>query len=341
MLQNKKLRLAINGFGRIGKEVFRASFLEKYASHLEIVAINVWHKIDIKNENILFIHDSIHGKFPYTVSIQDDAFIIEWKQTYLFWSRNSEEIHWKTYDVDIVLECTGKFRSRSSVQFHIDNGAKKVLISCPGEEVDATIVFGVNEDVLTGESRIVSNASCTTNCLAPMAKILQDTIGIRVGEMSTIHSYTGDQNLLDGSHADIRRARAAGINIIPTKTGAAKAIGLVIPELDGKLKGSSIRVPTPNVSIVELAFIPLRPTSLEEVHTLMKKAALEKPEIFGYSEELLVSSDFCGDARSCIFDPSLTSIVWEWDYQLVKVSAWYDNEAAYSQRMLDVALSMR
>ena len=340
MKSSKKLRIAINGFGRIGKEVFRASFLEKYRNQIDVVVINVGHTLDLKNEALLFTYDSIHGKFPYPVNTEDNCFLIEWKRTHLFGSRKPEEIDWKAHDIDILLECTGKFRSQSSLQTHMDNGIRKVLISAPGEDVDATIVYGVNESILTGKETIVSNASCTTNCLAPLAKMLEDHIGILSGQMTTVHSYTSDQNLLDGSHTDMRRARWAALNIVPTKTGAAKAIWLVIPELSGKLKGSALRVPTPNVSLVELIFLPKRATSVEEINSLLQNASRENPEIIGYSSDPLVSSDFCGDARSCIFDPALTSVAGIWEHQMVKVSAWYDNETAYSQRMLDVAICM-
>jgi glyceraldehyde 3-phosphate dehydrogenase len=332
------INIAISGFGRIGRLVLRALYDSK-RTDIKIVAINC-SRGDIKSHAHLIKYDTAHGRFEEKVEITEDHFVINGDKIKYLNSRNPEELNWKDYKVDVVLECTGAFRGKSSNYFHIEQGAKKVLISSPGEkDVDATIVYGVNHNILKSTDLVVSNSSCTTNGLAPIAKVIQDQIGIESGLINTIHSYTNDQSLLDNMHVDIRRARAAAASMVPSKTGAAAAIGLVIPELIGKLDGIAIRVPTTNVSIVDLTFIPLRKTTKEEVNKIISEASLGSlKDILVYNDEPLVSVDFNHTTASSYFDSTLTKV--SADGSLVKVFAWYDNEWGFSCRMLDTAVAM-
>ena len=332
------INIAISGFGRIGRLVLRALYDSK-RTDIKIVAINC-SRGDIKSHAHLIKYDTVHGRFEGEVKTTKDHFIINGDKIKYFNTKNSKELTWKDHKIDVVLECTGAFRGKSSSYFHIEQGAKKVLISAPGEkDVDATIVYGVNHNILKTTDLVVSNASCTTNGLAPIAKVIQDQIGIESGLMSTIHSYTNDQSLLDNMHVDIRRARAAAISMIPSKTGAAAAIGLVIPELMGKLDGIAIRVPTTNVSLVDLTFIPSKKTTKEEVNKIMREASQGAlKNILVYNDESLVSVDFNHTTASSYFDSTLTKV--SADGGLVKVFAWYDNEWGFSCRMLDTAVAM-
>ena len=332
------INIAISGFGRIGRLVLRALY-ESKRTDIKIVAINC-SRGDIKSHAHLIKYDSAHGRFEGKVETTEDHFIINGDKIKYLNTKNPEELTWKDYKVDVVLECTGAFRGKSSSYFHLEQGAKKVLISAPGEkDVDATIVYGVNHNILKTTDLVVSNASCTTNGLAPIAKVIQDQIGIESGLMNTIHSYTNDQALLDNMHVDIRRARAAAASMIPSKTGAAAAIGLVIPELMGKLDGIAIRVPTTNVSLVDLTFTPSKKTTKEEVNKIMQEAAQGAlKDILVYNDESLVSVDFNHTAASSYFDSTLTKV--SADGNLVKVFAWYDNEWGFSCRMLDTAVAM-
>lgn len=328
-------KVAINGFGRIGRNVARA-ILERPDCGLELVAIN--DLASPKANALLFKRDSIHGAFPGTVEVDGDDLVIDGKRIKVTAERDPAKLPHAELGVDIALECTGFFCDREGGQKHIDAGAKKVLISAPAKNVDLTVVFGVNDDKLTAEHVIVSNASCTTNCLAPFAKVLNDSIGIERGLMTTIHSYTNDQKILDQIHSDPRRSRAAAMSMIPTTTGAARAVGEVLPELKGKLDGSAIRVPTPNVSVVDLTFQPKRDTTKEEVNALLKAAA-EGPlkGVLGYTEEPLVSIDFNHDSHSSTIDSLETAVI---DGKLVRVLSWYDNEWGFSNRMVDTAGAM-
>ena len=332
------INIAISGFGRIGRLVLRAIY-ESKRTDIKVVAINC-SRGDIQSHAHLIKYDTAHGRFDGKVEVTDDHFIVNDDKIKYFNTRNSEELKWKEHKVDIVFECSGAFRGKSSNYFHIEQGAKKVLVSAPGEkDVDATIVYGVNHNILKSTDQVVSNASCTTNGLAPIAKVIQDKIGIQSGLMNTIHSYTNDQALLDNMHVDIRRARAAAASMVPSKTGAAAAIGLVIPELKGKLDGIAIRVPTTNVSLVDLTFTPSRKTSKEEINKIMQEAsegALKN--ILIYNDEPLVSVDFNHTTASSYFDSTLTKV--SSDSNLVKVFAWYDNEWGFSCRMLDTAIAM-
>lgn len=328
-------KVAINGFGRIGRNVARA-ILERPDCGLELVAIN--DLASAKANALLFKRDSVHGAFPGTVEVDGDDLVIDGKRIKVTAERDPAKLPHAQLGVDIALECTGFFCDREGGQKHIDAGAKKVLISAPAKNVDLTVVFGVNDDKLTAEHVIVSNASCTTNCLAPFAKVLNDSIGIERGLMTTIHSYTNDQKILDQIHSDPRRSRAAAMSMIPTTTGAARAVGEVLPELKGKLDGSAIRVPTPNVSVVDLTFQPKRDTTKEEVNALLKAAA-EGPlkGVLGYTEEPLVSIDFNHDSHSSTIDSLETAVI---DGKLVRVLSWYDNEWGFSNRMVDTAGAM-
>ncbi|GMM60250.1 type I glyceraldehyde-3-phosphate dehydrogenase [Novosphingobium pituita] len=328
-------KVAINGFGRIGRNVARA-ILERPDCGLELVAIN--DLASPKANALLFKRDSVHGAFPGTVEVDGDDLVIDGKRIKVTAERDPAKLPHAELGVDIALECTGFFCDREGGQKHIDAGAKKVLISAPAKNVDLTVVFGVNDDKLTAEHVIVSNASCTTNCLAPFAKVLNDSIGIERGLMTTIHSYTNDQKILDQIHSDPRRSRAAAMSMIPTTTGAARAVGEVLPELKGKLDGSAIRVPTPNVSVVDLTFQPKRDTTKEEVNALLKAAA-EGPlkGVLGYTEEPLVSIDFNHDSHSSTIDSLETAVI---DGKLVRVLSWYDNEWGFSNRMVDTAGAM-
>lgn len=329
------LKIGINGFGRIGRLVTRA-LVEYDIKDVELVAINSPGAIETSAH--LLRYDSVHGRFVSDVSVGDG--FIEYNDTRVAMSheRDPGAVDWGGMDVDVVMDCTGIFRSKESVQAHLKAGAKAVLISAPGQNVDKTIVYGVNHTNLTADDIVVSCASCTTNCLAPVAKVLMETVGIRRGFMTTVHSYTQDQRILDNSHKDLYRARAAALNMIPTSTGAAKAVGLVIPELQGRLSGSAVRVPTANVSMVDLAFQPEMRTSAEEVNAVMKEAASGPMKgIICYSENPLVSSDLNHDPNSATFAALLTK---DMDGDLVKIIAWYDNEWGFANRMIDVAREM-
>ncbi|HLW05278.1 MAG TPA: type I glyceraldehyde-3-phosphate dehydrogenase [Azoarcus sp.] len=332
------IKVAINGYGRIGRCTLRAVYELGLRDQFEIVAINASGGIEVNAH--LTQYDTTHGRFPFSVETDgDSALIIDGDRIPFLSTKDPLAINWGELGVDVLLECTGVYTSKAKAQVLLDQGAKKVLISAPGgEDVDATIVYGVNHDVLTPEMNVVSNASCTTNCLAPVAKVLQDGVGIEQGLMTTIHAFTNDQVLVDVRHKDLRRARAAAHNIIPTKTGAAKAVGLVLPSLKGRVDGFALRVPTMNVSLIDLTFTASRATSVEEINGLMEKAAQGPLKgILGYNEDPLVSSDFNHDAHSSVFDATQTRVI---DGTLVKVLAWYDNEWGYSCRMLDAARAM-
>ncbi|MDE8653216.1 type I glyceraldehyde-3-phosphate dehydrogenase [Novosphingobium album (ex Liu et al. 2023)] len=325
-------KVAINGFGRIGRNVARA-ILERPDCGLELVSIN--DLADAKANALLFKRDSVHGTFPGTVEVDGNDLIINGKRIHVTAERDPANLPHAAHGIDIALECTGFFTDKASAGKHLEAGAKRVLISAPAKGVDLTVVYGVNHDQLTADHLVVSNASCTTNCLAPFAKVLHETVGIERGLMTTIHSYTNDQKILDQIHKDPRRARAAAMSMIPTSTGAAVAVGLVLPELKGKLDGSSIRVPTPNVSVVDLTFQPKRDTTAEEVNGLLKAAA-EGPlkGVLAYTEEPLVSIDFNHDSHSSTIDSLETAVL---EGKLVRVLSWYDNEWGFSNRMVDTA----
>ena len=325
-------KVAINGFGRIGRNVARA-ILERTDHDLELVSVN--DLADAKSNAMLFQRDSVHGKFAGTVEVDGNDLIVNGKRIHVTAERDPASLPHAAQSIDIVLECTGFFTSRAACEKHLAAGAKRVLISAPGKNVDLTVVYGVNHDKLTAEHTIVSNASCTTNCLAPFAKVLNDAIGIERGLMTTIHAYTNDQKILDQIHEDPRRARAAGMSMIPTTTGAARAVGEVLPELKGKLDGSAIRVPTPNVSVVDLTFTPRRDTTKDEVNQLLKAASEGSLKgILGFTDEPLVSIDFNHDAHSSTIDSLETTVI---DGKLVRVLSWYDNEWGFSNRMVDTA----
>ncbi len=326
------IKVAINGLGRIGRCIIRAISEYNY-NDIEIVAVNGGSG-DAKTHAHLLKYDSLHGFFPH-VEAGENALIINGKKIPLLSERDPAKLPWKDLKVDIVLECTGAFKGKDDAYGHIKAGAKKVIISAPAEKVDATIVFGVNNSALKKAHEVISIGSCTTNCLAPVAKVLNDAIGIERGYMTTIHSYTNDQVILDGKHKDLRRARAAAMSIIPTSTGAAKALGLVLPELEGKLDGTAIRVPTPNVSMIDLSFVPKRKISKDEVNAALKTQATgAMKNVLEYNEEPLVSTDFNHNPHSSIFDSTLTKVI---DGNLVRIASWYDNEWGFSVRMLDVA----
>jgi glyceraldehyde 3-phosphate dehydrogenase len=327
------VKVAINGFGRIGRLVARA-ILERPDCGLELVAIN--DLADAKSNAMLFKRDSVHGAYPGTVTADGNDIIIDGKRIHVTAERDPANLPHAANNVDIALECTGFFTDRESAQKHLDAGAKRVLISAPAKGVDLTVVFGVNHDKLTAAHTIVSNASCTTNCLAPVAKVLNDSVGIERGLMTTIHAYTNDQKILDQIHPDMRRARAAGMSIIPTTTGAARAVGEVLPELKGKLDGSAVRVPTPNVSLVDLTFTPKRDTTKDEVNAILKAASESGPlaGILAFTDEPLVSIDLNHNAASSTVDSLETAVL---DGKLVRVVSWYDNEWGFSNRMVDTA----
>jgi len=325
-------KVAINGFGRIGRLVARA-IMERPDCGLELVAIN--DLADADANALLFGYDSVHGRFPGEVTSDGDSISVNGKKIAVTSEREPGNLPHGEMGIDIVLECTGFFQSKEAAQPHIDAGAKRVLISAPAKNVDQTVVYGVNHDVLTSADVIVSNASCTTNCLAPVAKVLNDAVGIERGFMTTIHSYTNDQRMLDQMHSDMRRARAGAVNMIPTTTGAARAVGLVLPELNGKLDGSSVRVPTPNVSLVDLVFTPNRDTTVEEINNALKAAADGPMKgVLVFEDKPLVSSDFNHQPASSSVDSLETSVM---DGKLVRVVSWYDNEWGFSNRMLDTA----
>ena len=329
------IKVAINGFGRIGRLVARA-ILERDDHDLDLVAIN--DLSDAEANALLFGFDSIHGRFPGTVEAGDRKITVNGKEIAVTAERDPAKLPHKDMGIDIVLECTGFFQSHDAAKAHLDAGARRVLISAPAKNVSATIVYGVNHQALTAEDLIVSNASCTTNCLAPVAKVLHDTVGIERGFMTTIHSYTTAQKMLDQIHKDPRRARAGAQNMIPTTTGAARAVGLVLPELAGKLDGSSVRVPTPNVSLVDLTFVPGRDTSAEELNEALKKAAGGAMKgVLDYTDKPLVSSDFNHYPASSTVDSLETAVL---EGKLARVVSWYDNEWGFSNRMIDTASVM-
>jgi glyceraldehyde 3-phosphate dehydrogenase len=330
------IKVGINGYGRIGRNILRALYEGPHAKQIQIVAIN-----DLGDANTnayLTRFDTVHGRFRGDVHVDGDAMVVNGDRIRVIAQRDPSKLPWGELGVDFVLECTGLFTSKAKASAHLTAGAKKVVISAPGaEDVDATIVYGVNHGVLKSSHTVISNASCTTNCLAPLAKVLHDGIGIERGLMTTVHAYTNDQRLTDVFHEDLRRARSATMSMIPTKTGAAAAVGLVLPELNGKLDGFSIRVPTINVSLVDLTFTPKRATTIAEINALLKAAA-EGPMrgILAYTDAPLVSVDYNHDAHSSTYDATLTRLI---EGQLVKVCAWYDNEWGFSNRMIDTTLA--
>jgi glyceraldehyde 3-phosphate dehydrogenase len=332
------IKIAINGYGRIGRCTLRALYELGLRKDFEVVAINA--SGDLKTNAHLTKYDTTHGRFNTSVETEGENFIIIGGDRIPFFStKNPLDINWGDLGVDVLLECTGAYTSKAKAEVHLKQGAKKVLISAPGgDDVDATIVYGVNHDILTPAMTVVSNASCTTNCLAPVAKVLQDNIGIKQGLMTTIHAYTNDQVLVDVRHKDLRRARAGAQNIIPTKTGAAAAVGLVLPALKGRVDGFALRVPTLNVSLVDLTFTAERPTSKDEINALMTAAANGPLKgVLAVNNDPLVSSDFNHTSVSSTFDATQTRVI---DGNLVKVLAWYDNEWGYSCRMLDAAKAL-
>ena len=329
------LKVAINGFGRIGRLALR-SIMETGRKGVDVVAINDLGPVETNAH--LVQYDTVHGRFPHEVKVANDTINVGAGPIQVFAERDPSKLPWGDLDVDVVYECTGIFASREKAAAHLDAGAKRVLVSAPASGADKTIVYGVNHGVLTAEDKVVSNASCTTNCLAPVAKILNDTVGIERGYMTTIHAFTGDQPTLDTMHKDLYRARAAAGNMIPTSTGAAKAVGLVLPALNGKLDGSSIRVPTQNVSVVDLVFTPGRETTAEEVNNAMIEAANGALKgVLGVTDRPLVSSDFNHDPHSSTFALAQTQVL---EGKLVRVLSWYDNEWGFSTRMTDTALEI-
>ncbi|MCE2832575.1 MAG: type I glyceraldehyde-3-phosphate dehydrogenase, partial [Oxalobacteraceae bacterium] len=330
------IKVAINGYGRIGRNILRAHYEGGKKNDIQIVAINDLGKPESNAH--LTRYDTAHGKFPGTVTVDGDYMIVNGDKIRVFAQRDPAQIPWGELGVDVVLECTGFFTSKEKASAHLKGGAKKVIISAPGgKDVDATVVYGVNQSVLKSSHTVISNASCTTNCLAPLVKPLNDKIGLLNGLMTTVHAYTNDQVLTDVMHEDLRRARSATMSMIPTKTGAAVAVGLVLPELDGKLDGYAIRVPTINVSVVDLSFIAARDTTVEEVNAIMKEAA-DGPlhGVLTYNTEQLVSIDYNHNPASSNFDATLTKV----SGRLVKVLSWYDNEWGFSNRMLDTTVAL-
>lgn len=327
------VRVAINGFGRIGRNILRA-IIENGRTDIEVVAINDLGPVETNAH--LFRYDSVHGKFAGEVKVDGDTIDVGRGPIKVCAIRDPKELPWGELKVDIAMECTGIFSARDKAAMHLEAGAKRVLISAPGADADLTVVYGVNHELITADHQVISNGSCTTNCLAPLARMLNDTVGIEHGFMTTVHSYTGDQPTLDTMHKDLYRARAAALSIIPTSTGAAKALGLVLPELDGKLDGASMRVPTPNVSAVDLNFLAGRDTSVEEINQIAKAAAESGPfsDIFNYDTEAKVSTDFNHDPHSSNFAAQQTKVI---GTRFVHVMSWYDNEWGFSNRMVDVA----
>ena len=330
------IRVAINGYGRIGRNILRAHYECGKRHDIEIVAIN-----DLGNAETnahLTRHDTAHGKFPFKVDVDGDAMVVSGDRIRVLAQRDPSKLPWGELGVDVVLECTGLFTSKEKAGLHLAGGAKKVIISAPGgKDVDATVVFGVNHGTLKAAHTVISNASCTTNCLAPLVKPLHEKIGLVTGLMTTIHAYTNDQVLTDVYHEDLRRARSATMSMIPTKTGAAAAVGLVLPELNGKLDGYAIRVPTINVSVVDLSFIAARDTTVDEVNAILKTAANGPlKNVLAYSDGPLVSSDFNHNPHSSVFDATCTKV----SGRLVKVCSWYDNEWGFSNRMLDTTVAL-
>lgn len=331
------VKIAINGYGRIGRNVLKALYESNRTDELQIVAINDLG--DSKSNAYLTKYDSAHGTFPFEVEAKEDSLIVDGDEIKVFAQRDPEQLPWGDLGVDVVMECTGFFAKRELASKHLKAGAKKVVISAPaGTDIDATIVYGVNHQTLSSDHEIISNASCTTNCLAPLVKPLHESIGVESGIMNTIHSYTNDQVLTDVYHSDLRRARSATQSMIPTKTGAAAAVGLVLPELAGKLDGFSVRVPTINVSLVDLSFIASRPTSVDEINAVIKEASSGALKgVLDYSDGPLVSIDFNHNPASSTYDATLTKVQ---EGTLVKVCSWYDNEWGFSNRMLDTTLAL-
>jgi glyceraldehyde 3-phosphate dehydrogenase len=329
------VRVAINGFGRIGRLVLRA-IAESGRKDIEVVAVNDLGPVETNAHLLRF--DSVHGRFPIEVGVDGDAMVVDGKKIKVTAIKNPAELPHKELGVHIALECTGIFTSKDKAKAHLDAGAKRVLISAPADGADLTVVYGVNHDKLKADHLVVSNASCTTNCLAPVAKVLNDAVGIEKGFMTTVHSYTNDQPSLDQIHKDLYRARAAALSMIPTSTGAAKAVGLVLPELNGKLDGTAIRVPTPNVSVVDFKFVAKRATSTNEINDAIKRAAEQQLKgVLGYTAVANVSIDFNHDPRSSVFHLDQTKVL---DGTLVRVMSWYDNEWGFSNRMGDTAVAM-
>lgn len=327
------IKIAINGFGRIGRLVFR----EIYNRNLDIDVVAINDLTDSKTLAHLLKYDSVHGIFNHEVNSNENSISVDGKEINVFAERNPEQIPWT--NVDVVLEATGVFTTREGMSKHLNNGVKIVVLTAPAKDtMDATVVLGVNDHILTGNEKLISNASCTTNCLAPMVKILNDNFGIESGFMTTIHAYTNDQRILDLPHKDLRRARSAAVNAIPTTTGAAKAVGLVIPELAGKLQGYAVRIPLPNGSLTDFTVTLKKETTIEEVNSAFKKAAVgSMKNIIEYTEEPIVSSDIIGNRNSAIFDASLTNLI---DGKNLKVVAWYDNEVGYSNRLIDLIVKL-
>ncbi|WP_011582751.1 MULTISPECIES: type I glyceraldehyde-3-phosphate dehydrogenase [Chelativorans] len=326
------VKVAVNGFGRIGRNIVRAIY-ESGRKDIDVVAVNDLGPVE-SNAHLLR-YDSVHGRFPGEVKVEGDSISIGADSFKVLAERDPSKLPWKDLGVDIVLECTGLFTSKDKASAHLAAGAKRVLVSAPADGADITVVYGVNHDKITKDHVVLSNASCTTNCLAPVAKVLNDAFGIEKGFMTTVHSYTGDQPTLDTMHKDLYRARAAALSMIPTSTGAAKAVGLVLPELNGKLDGVSIRVPTPNVSVIDFKFVPKRKVTVQEVNEALVAAATEGPlkGVLAYTKEPLVSSDFNHDPASSTFALDQTKVI---DGDLVRVMSWYDNEWGFSNRMADV-----
>jgi len=325
------IRIAINGFGRIGRTITRE--LLKGGHNVELVAINDLTSVDTLAHPLQF--DSVHGRLKEKVAVDGDYLTIDDKKIRVSAERDPAKLPWAEEKVDVVLECTGVFTDKAKAMAHIEAGARKVIISAPGKNVDATVVLGVNDEVITKDVQVVSCGSCTTNCLAPLAKVLNESVGIEKGQMTTVHAYTSDQRLLDAPHSDMRRARAAALSMVPTSTGAAVAVSLVLPALKGKLDGFAVRVPTPNVSLVDLTFVAGRDTTAEEINSIVKKAA-DGPlkGILSYETAPIVSIDLNGDSHSSIFDSQLTKVQ---SGNLVKVLSWYDNETGFSNRMIELA----
>jgi glyceraldehyde 3-phosphate dehydrogenase (phosphorylating) len=329
------VKVAINGFGRIGRNILRA-IVESGRKDIQVVAINDLGPVETNAH--LLRYDSVHGRFPSEVTVEGDSIVVDGQTIKVTAIKNPAELPHKELGVDIALECTGIFTSKEKASLHLQAGAKRVIVSAPAEGADLTVVYGVNHDKLTKDHLVVSNASCTTNCLAPVAKVLNDAVGIEKGFMTTIHSYTNDQPSLDQMHKDLYRARAAAISMIPTSTGAAKAVGLVLPELNGKLDGTAIRVPTPNVSVVDFKFIAKRATTKDEINDAIRRAADQQLKgVLGYTDRPNVSIDFNHDPHSSVFHIDQTKVM---DGTLVRVLSWYDNEWGFSNRMADTAVAM-
>jgi len=329
------VRVAISGFGRIGRNVLRAAY-ESGRTDIEFVAINDLGPVETNAH--LLRYDSVHGRFPGEVKVSGNSLDLGRGPIKVYAERNPEHLPWKEDNIDIVMECTGIFTKRDDAAKHLTAGAKRVIVSAPSDGADSTIVYGVNHHSLTHEHKVISNGSCTTNCLSPVAAVLDETVGIEKGFMTTIHSYTGDQPTLDRLHKDLYRARAAALSMIPTSTGAAKAVGLVLPQLKGKLDGVAIRVPTPNVSVVDLSFVAKRATSVEEINNAVRKAAQGRLKgVLGFTDEKLVSHDFNHDAHSSVFHTDQTKVM---DGTFCRILSWYDNEWGFSNRMNDVAVAL-